>query len=830
MRTRDSKLFKFILEFSQILLVFFGVYSAIMCTATSLEMTFDDWLITILFFVASILFYFLFSVLETFRKGKLYGILGITAFFAIIALRFAGAMKKGVIAAVNSFLKEFMNYTGTNLSLVSYTETDGSSIRFCTNLFLILVGLYLIAIISAFFYRRRRSKVFVCATVPFVLLPLVVGKLGEFFNFFTYLIVAMTIIGTRHLRTDATDRRMRQKLAIILMMVGLLCGGICYLVISPKRYYNNVDRLTQAKNTIFALTSWSGEDVLTWLKAYWNDDAITYGHIGDKDKISFKGETMFKVSGTVNNQYGMYLKGYVGEQYKNNKWSSLHSNEEYEKDLKELDSTGVTLENWHAQLRNELGDNSRKGAGLDNIWETQTLHVRNLAFGYGNYIVPYLPTDSFKKKNNGRYTVENPGIEYEVEYYPNYSQILRIDVLHPRYNDGNRLASQRFWEGNKAERQKLKAFADKYYCDVPDDLSGVVKDFNSYKKRYEFTLRVDQMTSTSQRSSLSDMIKTVKEYLAENTTYSLSPGKTPSDQDAVEFFLKENKKGYCTHYATAAAVLLRSQGIPTRYVEGVYIPRERLKEAIERKDEIPVLDEDVHAWIEVYDEDYGFVPVEVTPGRGEEDVVQSEKPSSENGQNNNDSGDSQEEEPEEKPDTVTPTPEVTQKPEESMIFDDIEGNEDQPEEQNSNQRNSSDTQAIRILLGVLIVLAAFVLVMEGQRRIRKKIFLRNMRSYKAKRRIRMAYHHLVPILKKRGVVYRGQSMAELTSEISAAMGLREEVIEVFVELLYHARFGPDTIDQEKLRLFGEVYNLIRDKAYEDVRLIKKLYYMYIMVL
>ena len=73
-------------------------------------------------------------------------------------------------------------------------------------------------------------------------------------------------------------------------------------------------------------------------------------------------------------------------------------------------------------------------------------------------------------------------------------------------------------------------------------------------------------------------------------------------------------------------------------------------------------------------------------------------------------------------------------------------------------------------------------------------------------------------------------MAEYTEQIAEAMSLPKSEISVFVELIYHARFGPEDIGEEELRSFGEVYHLIRNKAYEDVKLIKKLYYMYIMVL
>jgi transglutaminase-like putative cysteine protease len=60
----------------------------------------------------------------------------------------------------------------------------------------------------------------------------------------------------------------------------------------------------------------------------------------------------------------------------------------------------------------------------------------------------------------------------------------------------------------------------------------------------------------------------VEKYLRENYSYSLdvprpSPGTAP-----IEAFLFESKKGYCEHFATAMAVMLRASGVPARIVTG----------------------------------------------------------------------------------------------------------------------------------------------------------------------------------------------------------------------------------------------------------------------
>lgn len=151
MRTRNNKLINFILEISQVVLVFLGVYSALMCMAVSLELSFDRLMCMLIMLVASFLFYGLFTVLETFHRGKLYGLLGITLFFSVIIAYFRNPVKKGFVTLVNSFLKEFMDYSGSKLTLLSYsTEGEEVTVYFCTTLILVLMGVYLIVIVSAF--------------------------------------------------------------------------------------------------------------------------------------------------------------------------------------------------------------------------------------------------------------------------------------------------------------------------------------------------------------------------------------------------------------------------------------------------------------------------------------------------------------------------------------------------------------------------------------------------------------------------------------------------------------------------------------------------------
>lgn len=101
----------------------------------------------------------------------------------------------------------------------------------------------------------------------------------------------------------------------------------------------------------------------------------------------------------------------------------------------------------------------------------------------------------------------------------------------------------------------------------------------------------------------------IKKYLSDTCTYTLEPGTTVIGEgaDRVDYFLFESHKGYCQHFASAEAVLLRAAGVPARYVTGYASPSER-KNGVYRVTEM-----DAHAWVEIYTKDTGYFTFEATP-------------------------------------------------------------------------------------------------------------------------------------------------------------------------------------------------------------------------
>ena len=91
-----------------------------------------------------------------------------------------------------------------------------------------------------------------------------------------------------------------------------------------------------------------------------------------------------------------------------------------------------------------------------------------------------------------------------------------------------------------------------------------------------------------------DAVMAVQSWLQTNTRYDLTVPREPDGVDAVDHFLFETRRGFCEHIASAMAVLLRADGIPTRIVTG-YGPGERNPFT----GYYEVRDSDAHAWVEV---------------------------------------------------------------------------------------------------------------------------------------------------------------------------------------------------------------------------------------
>ena len=110
---------------------------------------------------------------------------------------------------------------------------------------------------------------------------------------------------------------------------------------------------------------------------------------------------------------------------------------------------------------------------------------------------------------------------------------------------------------------------------------------------------------TANASTPYDRAVAIERYLEEEKRYSLDV-ESP-DGPIADSFLFEMDAGYCTYYATTMVTMLRSQGVPARFVVG-YTTGEQAGD-----DRYRVRGLNSHAWVQVYFPDVGWVRFDPTP-------------------------------------------------------------------------------------------------------------------------------------------------------------------------------------------------------------------------
>lgn len=163
---------------------------------------------------------------------------------------------------------------------------------------------------------------------------------------------------------------------------------------------------------------------------------------------------------------------------------------------------------------------------------------------------------------------------------------------------------ERFNELRKVDNFKLveKNFYD-YYTLMPTN--------NDYQKLKSLALKI-----TENKKSPIDKIIAIRDYFLStdslgqpNYKYTNNPG-IPGMPSAskLNYFLFENKKGYCAYFAGATLFMLRALGIPSRVTAGFL--------TVDRSTKNPgwywFYEDQAHAWVQVFFPGYGWIDFDTT--------------------------------------------------------------------------------------------------------------------------------------------------------------------------------------------------------------------------
>ena len=144
-----------------------------------------------------------------------------------------------------------------------------------------------------------------------------------------------------------------------------------------------------------------------------------------------------------------------------------------------------------------------------------------------------------------------------------------------------------------------RQFINHYYLQVPEEVKALLgEEWDEIASRYGAANNLTQQQA--QECALVFLSRCFPEE------------GTPEDMELP----LEMAEGTTCQYATVAAMTLRYFGIPARYAEG-YVISQEMAEGFESGETMTVDSSCAKAWVEVYQDGIGWIPMDLTPGIGE---------------------------------------------------------------------------------------------------------------------------------------------------------------------------------------------------------------------
>ena len=138
------------------------------------------------------------------------------------------------------------------------------------------------------------------------------------------------------------------------------------------------------------------------------------------------------------------------------------------------------------------------------------------------------------------------------------------------------------------------------YLQLPTNLPRSVRTLSQQLTR--------GITPGTTGSTTYNKVVAIENYL-QNFAYDVDGSFISGNTDGVAAFLAD-RQGNCVNFASALVVMLRSVGVPARFVQG-YLGSETGADG----KQVLIYGRDSHAWAEVYFPDYGWITAEATPGK-----------------------------------------------------------------------------------------------------------------------------------------------------------------------------------------------------------------------
>lgn len=332
-------------------------------------------------------------------------------------------------------------------------------------------------------------------------------------------------------------------------------------------------------------------------KFRYGEDSLPQGNFRKASMLLHGKEDRLKVR--MNTPQELYLRGYVGSEYKARFWTTLpleNYTEKYDGMLTWLEKNAFLPATQYSSY-----DTLSKEAAGEKA-EHKKIAVTN-ENAYRKYV--YLPSTLTSWDQGGTKIEKDWNISstafFGAKKY-NFTMAAQAPTAEAILADN--------WTQNPVSKKQQKYLNTEsiYHSFVEDSYLTVGK---KQKQLIEDTFFKDGQ----EKKDFTEVTTQIRQVLRSEMTYKKQPQAFPQDKDFLEWFLKESKQGNAVAYATAAVMAYRTAGYPARYVEGYHLSSiEAENLAGKNIKRITLTTQNAHAWAEVYVTGVGWLPVEVVPG------------------------------------------------------------------------------------------------------------------------------------------------------------------------------------------------------------------------
>lgn len=860
-----------LLQLIQFILMLFSLYGVIFSALSGLGLTARTGSI-LLFMIFSVVVYFLAYL------ARSYGLYFLAVFFGFYLLSgylLWEKLKNGFWHVENIYIKHLNQYYNTSIAPYIVGEFESTQV---ITIFIIFTTILVSFIVCQAILGKVPFFIMLLTTIPFIVLPLSVGQIPAPVPFATYVMSMFGLLGLnaglkfgkKHfLKVKKTPRGkdfLKNRILqygiglktglILLLLVGTLLI-ILPLVFTSEFYHNNVKVPVLKKTITNGVMEYDSTEITAFFQkgnfaniklfpSSQSTGGLNKGKLGRVAKVKYNNETALQVTVTGERET-IYLKGFAGSIYDGNSWSDFNKETLNNfRDIAEWSGDKLQPGNLGSKIIEILNDDKEANDYLNEIYgldySIKNISIHNVDADLKSIYIPYYSNVPFHKNydlTHEAYVKTDKKIrDYEFTFYDVNNNIMDIDwemeftiSTNPRQDYKEKYADLDFTMLYEYYQYELNNRIAVYthYLQVPEQGMDRLKSTLDGITYEDFKLKYSE-------TALTHAVSYVKEFIQKDTKYTLSPGVLPKGKDFVDYFLFENKVGYCTHYATSAAIVFRMLGIPARYAEGYVIKdddytkgkksgssqvyyRKGTQTGSTNQDvyDLNIKDANAHAWVEIYVNGFGWVPVEVTPGFSFDEETTQVNNTEENTQ------------PEEEPKEEEPTRIPTQLPTKEMEKPDttVEKNQESTTLlSNSNHKIKSRLVQLFISIILLVILLSVPIIastMIRKNRIKKAALMNNNQKsifyYVLLRRV-FAYYNIDTESNEKIMV--GQD-DELLRKIQCS-----ELIE-YMELIKKAKFSKNIISQDEYNFTQNFYLKVISLIYLYKPWYKTLFYQYIKV-